>query len=201
MTIVSTEFHYDEKGQAVHPEEPEIAQKRPEEHSAAGKDPRDFVLCYLACPQDAAKAFLGAIMVTDHRARPLHFAYVAPVRPSVMQRLLYGRTLHEHVKIDVIARKLLHELPQRPDVLFVDGKELLAARRLTTLPTAYLTRDDPDSNDGAKLSSLIYETADGSSDQDTVGRIVATLESEMDLVEPFTRMFEALKEALKAGDA
>ena len=51
-------------------------------------EPSDAILGYLACPQDAASGFIGALLITDARSRPLHFAYVSPIRPTAMQRLL-----------------------------------------------------------------------------------------------------------------
>lgn len=45
-----------------------------ETEELVGKEPSEFILGYLTCPQDAAKAFLGALMLTDFRARPLHFS-------------------------------------------------------------------------------------------------------------------------------
>ena len=166
-----------------------------------GKEPSEFILGYLTCPQDAAKAFLGALMLTDFRARPLHFSFVSPVRPTRLQRILYGSTLNEHLKIDVIAGKLLKDIPQLPDVLFVDAPELLLVRRITESPTALLTKSSDSEPKPGKLSMLEYNTGSNIADQEIVGQILAALETVVDLIEPFTRMREALKEAIKSSDA
>ncbi len=171
------------------------------EHEAEkllGKDPPDLILCYLTCPQDAAKAFLGALILTDFRARPLHFSFVSPIRPTRLQRILYGATLDEHLKIDVIAQKLLKDIPKSPDVLFVDAPELLRVRRIIKFPTAFLTKSTNPKAQPGKLSTLEYDTGSNIADQEIVGQILATLETVVDLVEPFTRMREALKEAIKS---
>jgi hypothetical protein len=163
-------------------------------------DSTELILCYLTCPQDASNAFLGALMVTDYRVRPLHFAFVSPIRPTKIQRILYGSTLEEHVKIDVICEKLLKDLPFPPDVLFVDTKELLAIRNAVEIPTAYLSKSITSKDDPGRLTTLEYSTDSNLDDQDIVGRILASLETYVDLVEPFTRMREALKEAIKKSD-
>ena len=75
-----------------------------ENEICTSKDPFDLILAYLSCPYDAAKSFIGALLITDATGRPLHFTYVSPVRPTTMQRLLYGKTLTEHTKVDVITR-------------------------------------------------------------------------------------------------
>lgn len=172
-----------------------------EDANSASHSPEDLTLSYLICPQDAAGAFLGALMVADYRARPLHFSFVSPIRPTRMQRILYGHTLDDHVKIDVIAHKLLKDLPCIPNVLFVDAPELVAARRVTQIPTALLNRETDGQIESNKLTTLQYDTGQNTGDQETVGRILATLETLVDLVEPFARMREALKEAIKSPQA
>jgi hypothetical protein len=172
-----------------------------QEQQLFGKNISDLTLCYLICPQDAANAFLGALMITDYRTRPLHFAYATPVRPSKIQKLLYGSTLDEHIKIDVISNKLLQGVPRVPDVLFVDTKELLTVRRLSKKPTAVLSKSTESPNDPSKLTMLQYDTGSNLSDQDAVGQLISGLENFIDLVEPFARMREAVKEAGKATGA
>jgi len=164
-----------------------------------GGNPSEPILGYLACPQDAASGFIGALLITNARARPLHFAYVTPIRPTVMQRILYGATLAEHVKIDVIAKTLMEGVPILPSVLFVDAPDLILARRVAGLPTALLTRNAEPQPGTSNLSTLKYDTGTNREDQEVIGQVLAELEPWIDLVEPFTRLREAMKEALKAS--
>ena len=160
-------------------------------------DPDSVCLAYLSCPQDGAKGYLGALLLTDRRTRPLHFGYVAPVRPTVMQRILYGRTLDIDVKIDVIAKKLAQDgISKVPEVLFVDAEDLLAARPIFNVPTARLTHVEGKQS-GVTISTYHYDTGGHAQDQEAVGRIVAALEQTVDLLDPFKRMEEALKDAQK----
>jgi hypothetical protein len=164
-----------------------------------GKNLSELTLCYLICPQDAANAFLGALMITDFRARPIHYSYVSPVRPTAFQKILFGPTLNSHVKIDVIAEKLLKNIPRVPDVLFVDDMEILAAKQIIKKPTACLKKSTSQDADPTKLSILDYKS-DSNEDQEIIGQIIAHLENLIDLVEPFSRMRQALKEALKSQE-
>jgi len=93
------------------------------------------------------------------------------------------------------------DIPQLPDVLFVDAPELLLVRRITESPTALLTKSSDSEPKPGKLSMLEYNTGSNIADQEIVGQILATLETVVDLIEPFTRMREALKEAIKSSDA
>ncbi|MBN1974820.1 MAG: hypothetical protein JW787_14365 [Sedimentisphaerales bacterium] len=169
------------------------------EQQILSKNVSDLTLCYLICPQDASNAFLGALMITDFRARPVHFSYVSPIRPTVIQRILFGSTLNSHVKIDVIAQKLLSGIPRVPDVVFVDDQEILSIKRLIKKPTACLKKNDTQDSDPTKLSILDYK-AESNEDQEIIGQIIATLENQIDLIEPFSRMRQALKEAIKSPD-
>src|SRR2546423_1522388 len=99
-------------------EEPESAE---DSSKVLGKEIEQLCLCYLTCPKDGANGYIGGALVTDSATRPIEFSYVTPVRPTTMQRLLYGKTLDEFVSVDVIARKLAEGIARRPDVFFVDS--------------------------------------------------------------------------------
>ncbi|MCK4340436.1 MAG: hypothetical protein KAY37_01770 [Phycisphaerae bacterium] len=158
-----------------------------------------IVLGYLSCPLNGANDFLGGALITDYRTRPLQFAFVAPVRPTGIQRILYGDTLNEHVKIDVITKKLFSEgVSYEPHVLFVDTEDLVAVRRLVSAPVARLYRLEDSVEPGESLSTLRFDTGGNTDDQALVGTIVARLETYVDLIAPFARLTEALKETLKA---
>lgn len=166
----------------------------------AEEAPTDWILCYLVCMKDPAGGFVGGILLTDNRARPLHFAFVQPVRPTAMQRILYGSILEEHLKIDVIAHKLWEGLPNPPDVVFVNSPDLIAARRVTGgVPTALLAKLAATEANTSSLSTVRYDVGPQNRDEDLVGEIVVALEGAFDLVEPFSRVAEALKEGLRVG--
>lgn len=170
------------------------------ESQVLGKNADSLCLCYMSCPKDGANGYIGAVLVTDSRTRPTEFSYVAPVRPSAMQRILYGKTLDEYVSVDVIARKLLDGLSKKPDIVFVDSDLLLGLHRFAGQPVAMLTRSK-DVDPSVKISAVAYKTPDDANYTDEVGAAVSALESYANLVDPFERMTEALKEALKTAKA
>lgn len=160
----------------------------------------NLVLCYVTCPQDSSKSFVGGLLITDYKSRPLHFAYVTPVRPTAMQRILYGATLNEHIQVDVIAKRLFEELPIVPTVLFVDNEDILKIQRIVKFPVAYLSKASETDSDVSTLSTIHYKTyTDTFEVQNVVGQTIANLENVIDLTEPFQRMREALKESIKTN--
>ena len=115
-----------------------------------------------------------------------------------MQKILYGKTLEEHVRIDVIANKLLQGNSKLPDVIFVDADELLPMRRIVQVPVARLSKNENPGTDTTKLSTLTYNTGGRRDDEEIVGQVIGHLEPLIDLIEPFNRITEALKEAARA---
>jgi hypothetical protein len=175
----------------------DIDQDESGDGQVAGKQPVDLLLCYLQCPTDAAGGFLGAALLTDYRARPQHFAYVQPVKPTKMQRILYGATLDEHIKVDVIAKKLWDGLPKSPDIVFVDSPDLLAVRRVVGVPTAFVAVIPDSEVNPTSLTRLRYDVGPNVADQSLVGQVIVTLEGSCNLIEPFGRIRQALTESLK----
>jgi hypothetical protein len=153
----------------------------------------------LLCATDAAGGFTGAILLTDNRARPQHFAFVQPIKPTIMQRILYGTTLEEHIKIDVITQKLWDGLPSPPDVVFVEAHDMIQARRVTHIPTALIAKLPDTEPRTSSFSLLRYDTGINKIDDFQVGQVLVALENSCNLLEPFNRIRGALKEALKSG--
>lgn len=166
-----------------------------------GPEYGQHVLAFLIAPEAPGGGFTGALLVTDSRTRPLEFISAAPVKPTKIQTYLYGKTLREHATIDVIARKLLTSISHRPVVVFVDSEELLEVGRIVNVPVALLTFSGSIAVSGSKpLSQVKFKVSDASKEgEHTVGNLVGELEQTIDLLEPFTRTAEALKEALKTG--
>jgi hypothetical protein len=77
--------------------------------------------------------------------------------------------------------------------------EILAARQIIKKPTACLKKSTSQDADPAKLSILDYKS-DSNVDQEIIGQVIAHLENLVDLVEPFSRMRQALKEAIKSQE-
>jgi hypothetical protein len=157
----------------------------------------DFVIAYISCPQDSGRNFLGATLLTDYRTRPLEFSFVSPVKITLMQRIIHGKTLDEAISVDVIANRLLSQVSKPPDVIFVDSDILLELQRLTRIPVARLSKEENSSSQPTSLSALKFSTF-RTNYSEIVGSILSALESHADLIEPFGRMTEAIREAQKS---
>lgn len=153
----------------------------------------DLVLGYFFCGDVGNNETSGAVLLTDARTRPIHFAFAQPVKAGAYQKILYGGTLDEFIKVDVIAKKLLSELPRKPSILFTETPDLLNVRRITDYAVAYLARP------ADTATSLKLYNINGGSDQEFAGELVEKVGTVVgDLVDPFQRMRNALSEALRS---
>ena len=65
---------------------------------------------------DNSASYRGAILVTDDWGKPLEFRCTPPVKPTAVQRTLYGSTLTPHLLVALIAKPLMDALNEEPAV-------------------------------------------------------------------------------------
>lgn len=82
------------------------------------------MLGYLAVDQ-VGDAYVGGVLVVDDLGLPLEFRHTLPVRPTRLQRTLYGGTLDRYLRSVVIGRRLVEELEHPPPVVIADDPSIL----------------------------------------------------------------------------
>ena len=156
----------------------------------------------------------GGILVVDRRGKPLEFRCTSPVKPTAIQRLLYGKSLLvPHVAIDLMGIPLVKSLRERPLALFVRDPQLLGLRTTVDLPVVHLRRQgesfelsSEDKPQGAE-KPFVIESLSGQfqpviatahwkyeSELDPLRAELSSFFAEADLLEPFERLANALKE-------
>ncbi len=90
-------------------------------------------------------AYIGAVMVTDRRGLPTEFRYTQPIRPSKIQRVLYGGALEWYLRADVIGACLLREIQSAPAAVIVREEVLLPLEEHVACPVLHLfpTNQEP----------------------------------------------------------
>jgi hypothetical protein len=91
----------------------------------SGIRPEQLRLGYLLITSPQPNVLMGSVMVTDGRGLPVAFYYTNPIKPSKIQQVLYGPSLNQYLKTDVILETLLAQLDDLPSVLFVEDDGLL----------------------------------------------------------------------------
>ena len=133
----------------------------------------------------------GGCLVTDLETNPMEFRCTAAIRPTELQRMLYGKKLIEYVCKDLVGIPILEKIKIKPDIVLVRISEFLRLRPHGAIPIIFVEREQ----DKVRLQSH-------SNYRDEVSAATPLLMKIDDINEPFTRVQNALLEAhrLKVGD-
>ncbi len=152
-------------------------------------------------------SFIGGVLVVDEKGVPLDFFYTDPVKPDRLQFIIYGDSLANYLKVDVISRKLIDMPKDKPSIWFVEDDEIvqgadrlgvgIALLRATNLPAlegvGTIKQDEEDRIlvQAVELLPPMDVRFKGTSVEEIAGLIVE-LSKTMDVLEPFSRLKEAL---------
>lgn len=173
----------------------------------AEQKPQDrFRLGFLTAVRIGAGGHVGGLLVTNRQGRPLEFQCTTPVRPNRTQEILYGPTLLPFVLGELIGKTLVERVGVKPELLLVDSEEFLNIREHVAMPVGWVPNDESSRADESKEATLgrqkkIRVHPDFEGDLDAVGKAAEAVPADADLLEPFERIREALKETLNAGAA
>lgn len=156
------------------------------------------LIAYLMIIQELEETYLGGIMVTDPYTIPVEFKYTEPLKPTGLQKILYGKSIEKFICVDVIARKLLQGLQENPRVVLIQEKILFSISAkapvciLSTKNEAKQAGNDPeelfstDVENGYQLHARIKPAPD-------LVQWISRISKEVDILEPFNRLKEALQ--------
>ena len=152
--------------------------------------------------------FVSAMMVTDSRGYPLEFRATTPVKPTLVQRTLYGSQIQHYVAIELCGAELIRKSQRKPRLTLVPEPWLLdiAGKTGTNMMALWRAGESlrveaqASSDDRGTLqtdpgaSALIYEKRfQTESDEGEMLRLVATCAKGFHLLEAFGRMRAAIE--------
>jgi hypothetical protein len=174
-------------------------------------------LVYLTAHAVNDESWSGGLLVTDIHGLPLDFRYVEPIRPTKLQKLVYGGALRRYLVLDAIARTLLKASKPSADWIFTgDGLLSELDERLNgRLVVIESSTEDPLSEVGEwieeNVGQVIMQVGStgnpvkltfDASDQDETKKIageLAELAKNLDFSEPLNRISGALMEICENG--
>jgi hypothetical protein len=134
-------------------------------------------------------------LVTDEDTHPLEFRVSGAIRPTSLQKILYGDTLNEYVSNDLIGLPMIQALENKPDLVLVREAEFLKLRPKMEMPVLWV-RSTAD-------GQFVLQAFPGSDQEAEFGRdVLPSRLRGQSIMEPFTRIRNALDEAhnLKVGE-
>ncbi len=163
---------------------------------AAEQSNGEKVLAFLdlATFEDGA-AIRGGCLVTDGLTRPMEFRVSGAIRPTSLQKVLYGDTLHEYVCNDLIGLPILQTLESKPDLVLVRDAEFLKLRPKVDVPILWVR--------GTVDGQFVLQTLPGYEQEAEEARDALPRRLRgRNILEPFVRIRNALEEAhsLKVGE-
>jgi hypothetical protein len=158
---------------------------------------------------DDGESYRGAILVTDEWGKPLEFRCTAPVRPTKLQRTLYGKSLLPHILTELIGAPLITSVREKPQIILIRDEAYFDVRLKLSSPVirfASPSASKVSQSEQPKSKSLLLQSASGkfaqmeieahwkfAADLDSSGERLRDLFGHWDLSEPFQRLTEGLK--------
>ncbi|OGO13770.1 MAG: hypothetical protein A2Y93_12555 [Chloroflexi bacterium RBG_13_68_17] len=140
-------------------------------------------------------ALRAGCLVTDALTRPLEFRVSGAVRPTSLQKVLYGDTLQEYICNDLLGIPLLQSLEVKPEFVLVREAEFLKLRPRVGMPVLWARA----TVDG----QFVLQAFPGYEKEAEAGRDALPRRLRgRNIMEPFIRIRTALDEAhnLKVGE-
>jgi hypothetical protein len=178
--------------------------------------PRDATFGYLSTWDTPEHGCVGGYLIVSQLGRPLEFHCTAPVRPSRAQQILYGATLWPYLLGDQIGGRLVREAKIRPRVVLIDHPATFFIRSQIGIPmlrpralgeqtakqgeAIEIERNSDSMASSSAVAGTVFEFAPGyASDVQAVAEELSHLARYVDLIEPFTRIHDAIREAHRLG--
>jgi hypothetical protein len=84
--------------------------------------------------------YLGVILITDLQGIPQEFRCTHPVKPTTIQKPLYGNTLEPHIGVNLCGIPLIESLQNKPSLILVHKECLLDVRIAISCPVVFIRR-------------------------------------------------------------
>ncbi|BAZ50584.1 hypothetical protein NIES4103_32010 [Nostoc sp. NIES-4103] len=164
----------------------------------------NFKIGFLLKYQFDNDAIRGAVLVTDKETKPLEFRVTEPVRPTKIQRTLYGEILYDYILVELIAVPLLKALKEKPDIVLIQDKILIDVNQKQEIPTIQILEQDNVTYQAntkeitsSKFPNLRITTPENIGNLEDVRWQLEQVYASRDLLEPFQRIYDTC-EQLKA---
>ncbi len=148
-------------------------------------DTADLRLAFLDVCQFEENSVRGGILVTNAETLPFEFRATSMVRPTPMQRILYGARLVEYVYKELICFPLVNSVREKITLVLVKDKNLSGIRAQLSVPVVFISRD----SNGIFTARCSYKE-----EEQWTMEVLGPITQQHDIMEPFERLSVALTE-------
>jgi hypothetical protein len=132
--------------------------------------------------------YVGAVLIVDEFGIPQEFKYTEPVSPTPLQKILYGKSLDLYLTVEIIAKSLLKNVEQKPEIFLTDNISLVESSDQVYYVSSHPATECVISSQTESLKFI----AKSNFSQDKVEKLKKIVE-EFDVMEPFQRLAKALE--------
>lgn len=177
------------------------------------KENRDMLLGFLVLNEISNHdGYLGAILITDLQGIPQEFRCTHPVKPTTIQKPLYGKTLEPHIGVNLCGIPLLKSIQNTPSLIVVHKEFLLGVRTAVSYPVVFIRRageiievKTSDSTETTlkrgridcstgRFQPIVFSPHPNFDDDSSIAKeILEKIFSYLDPIEPFERMSKAIE--------
>jgi hypothetical protein len=119
----------------------------------------DELLGYVSLVEtDTKDGYLGAILVMDCYGVPKEFRATFPVKPTLVQKTLYGDALETYIGVELCGKPLIQSASHNINLLAVNRDSLLGIREATEFPVLFFQR----TGETLEISSALESQETGS---------------------------------------
>jgi len=131
----------------------------------------------------------GGALVTDIYSRPYEFRVTSPIKPTQLQKVLYGKSLVDYMYGELICTPLLKSLKEAVTLAICRDEHLLVARPGLQFPLIAIKTG------GGTFTSCTNKNFSNEKAQADI--LLKLLSQQFDIFEPFERVKLAVSEANK----
>jgi hypothetical protein len=178
-----------------------------------------YLLGYLSCFANTDNSYYGGILITNEKGMPREFRHTDAVRPTRVQQLLYGDSLHAALGETCLGPALLASITRSPDILLIErlGKAMFGEFVSSNGSCALLTVDTSDESvfmdsiapggmmhDAIQLrhgdldNSFVFAYVEAHGSGDRPAQILEECQHSMNLYSPFERIRTVLQHIVQA---
>ena len=143
----------------------------------------------------------GGVLITDLETRPYEFRVTSPVKPTPLQRVLYGRTLVDYVYGDLICLPLIWATKEKLSLAIVRHENLLIIRPNISIPMIYINQNSKSNNNDQNTDGIrpiiIKPHRNFPGEEAWAETLLTNIMQRHELLEPFERLKTAISEVNK----
>ena len=158
-------------------------------------------------------SFRGAVLASDLRGIPVDFRYTEPIRPTKLEKVLYGSALEVYIKEELILESLVGAVEVKPALWICKEQNLLMPLRTFTKNKVIMLMNSNhqplDSTGDFELAGengvylvqadavsaplkIVFHSNVTENEVKSVVNLLVNASQTMELTEPFSRMQKAL---------